>query len=84
MLLYSTLLPDGFRINVQTAAVLQTMPRRQSAEGREDAQRKPLGSPSRATSTPTRTGLTENRYVASFVISNMSCEQLDYVTMLGP
>ncbi|KAK2839486.1 hypothetical protein Q5P01_013226 [Channa striata] len=40
----------------------QTTPRRQSAEGREDAtQRKPLGSPSRAVSTPTRTGLSENR-----------------------
>lgn len=40
----------------------QTTPRRQSAEGREDATpRKPLGSPSRAASTPTRTGLSENR-----------------------
>ncbi|XP_069554901.1 ubiquitin carboxyl-terminal hydrolase 37 [Brachyistius frenatus] len=40
----------------------QTTPRRQSAEGREDSTpRKPLGSPSRATSTPTRTGLSENR-----------------------
>ncbi|KAF3695137.1 Ubiquitin carboxyl-terminal hydrolase 37 [Channa argus] len=40
----------------------QTTARRQSAEGREDAtQRKPLGSPSRAASTPTRTGLSENR-----------------------
>ncbi|XP_028991797.1 ubiquitin carboxyl-terminal hydrolase 37 [Betta splendens] len=40
----------------------QTMPRRQSAEGREDTTpRKPLGSPSRAASTPTRAGLTENR-----------------------
>lgn len=40
----------------------QTTPRRQSAEGREDtAARKPLGSPSRAVSTPTRTGLSENR-----------------------
>uniref|UniRef100_A0A3Q0RDB8 Ubiquitin carboxyl-terminal hydrolase n=1 Tax=Amphilophus citrinellus TaxID=61819 RepID=A0A3Q0RDB8_AMPCI len=40
----------------------QTTPRRQSAEGREDATpRKPLSSPSRATSTPTRTGLSENR-----------------------
>uniref|UniRef100_A0AAX7V9J7 Ubiquitin carboxyl-terminal hydrolase 37 n=1 Tax=Astatotilapia calliptera TaxID=8154 RepID=A0AAX7V9J7_ASTCA len=36
--------------------------RRQSAEGREDTTpRKPLGSPSRAASTPTRTGLSENR-----------------------
>ncbi|KAM9850937.1 ubiquitin carboxyl-terminal hydrolase 37 [Aulostomus maculatus] len=40
----------------------QTTTRRQSAEGREDmTPRKPLGSPSRATSTPTRTGLSENR-----------------------
>ncbi|XP_077436234.1 ubiquitin carboxyl-terminal hydrolase 37 isoform X2 [Vanacampus margaritifer] len=40
----------------------QTTTRRQSAEGREDStSRKPLGSPSRATSTPTRTGLSENR-----------------------
>lgn len=40
----------------------QTTPRRQSTEGREDATpRKPLGSPSRATSTPTRSGLSENR-----------------------
>lgn len=40
----------------------QTTPRRQSAEGREDATpRKPLSSPSRAASTPTRTGLSENR-----------------------
>uniref|UniRef100_A0A8C3AGY1 Ubiquitin carboxyl-terminal hydrolase n=1 Tax=Cyclopterus lumpus TaxID=8103 RepID=A0A8C3AGY1_CYCLU len=40
----------------------QTTPRRQSAEGRDDTTpRKPLGSPSRAASTPTRTGLSENR-----------------------
>ncbi|XP_076016655.1 ubiquitin carboxyl-terminal hydrolase 37 isoform X2 [Genypterus blacodes] len=40
----------------------QTTPRRQSMEGREDTTpRKPLGSPSRATSTPTRAGLSENR-----------------------
>ncbi|XP_028289455.1 ubiquitin carboxyl-terminal hydrolase 37 [Parambassis ranga] len=40
----------------------QTSARRQSAEGREDTTpRKPLGSPSRAASTPTRTGLSENR-----------------------
>ncbi|XP_067459090.1 ubiquitin carboxyl-terminal hydrolase 37 [Thunnus thynnus] len=40
----------------------QTTPRRQSVEGREDTiPRKPLGSPSRAASTPTRTGLSENR-----------------------
>ncbi|XP_026151859.1 ubiquitin carboxyl-terminal hydrolase 37 isoform X2 [Mastacembelus armatus] len=40
----------------------QTAARRQSAEGREDiTPRKPLGSPSRAASTPTRTGLSENR-----------------------
>uniref|UniRef100_A0A3Q3VY28 Ubiquitin carboxyl-terminal hydrolase n=1 Tax=Mola mola TaxID=94237 RepID=A0A3Q3VY28_MOLML len=40
----------------------QTTPRRQSTEGREDtAPRKLLGSPSRAASTPTRTGLSENR-----------------------
>ncbi|XP_026231977.1 ubiquitin carboxyl-terminal hydrolase 37 [Anabas testudineus] len=44
------------------SAERQTTPRRQSAEGREDTtQRKPLGSPSRAVSTPTRTGLSENR-----------------------
>uniref|UniRef100_A0A3Q2Z3E2 Ubiquitin carboxyl-terminal hydrolase n=1 Tax=Hippocampus comes TaxID=109280 RepID=A0A3Q2Z3E2_HIPCM len=40
----------------------QTATRRQSAEGREDSTpRKPLGSPSRAASTPTRTGFSENR-----------------------
>lgn len=40
----------------------QTTPRRQSTEGREDTTpRKPLGSPSRAASTPTRSGLSENR-----------------------
>ncbi|XP_068602511.1 ubiquitin carboxyl-terminal hydrolase 37 [Brachionichthys hirsutus] len=40
----------------------QTTPRRRSAEAREEApQRKPLGSPSRAASTPTRAGLSENR-----------------------
>lgn len=42
--------------------IFQTMPRRQSGEGRDDTiPRKPLGSPSRAASTPTRTGLSENR-----------------------
>lgn len=51
--------PSGER---QTSNVFQTTPRRQSAEGREDSTpRKPLGSPSRAASTPTRTGLSENR-----------------------
>ncbi|TDH07187.1 hypothetical protein EPR50_G00121010 [Perca flavescens] len=51
--------PSGER---QIPNLLQTTPRRQSAEGREDTTpRKPLGSPSRATSTPTRTGLSENR-----------------------
>ncbi|CAB1447159.1 unnamed protein product [Pleuronectes platessa] len=40
----------------------QTTPRRQSAESRDETTpRKPLGSPSRATSTPTRSGLSENR-----------------------
>ncbi|XP_061697784.1 ubiquitin carboxyl-terminal hydrolase 37 [Syngnathoides biaculeatus] len=40
----------------------QTTTRRQSAEGREESTpRKPLGSPSRAASTPARTGLSENR-----------------------
>ncbi|CAL8266200.1 unnamed protein product [Lota lota] len=39
----------------------QTTPRRQSVEGREETPRKPLGSPSRASSTPTRAGLSENR-----------------------
>ncbi|XP_034041983.1 ubiquitin carboxyl-terminal hydrolase 37 [Thalassophryne amazonica] len=40
----------------------QTTPRRQSMEGKEDTTpRKPLGSPSRSASTPTRTGLSENR-----------------------
>uniref|UniRef100_G3NDF4 Ubiquitin carboxyl-terminal hydrolase 37 n=1 Tax=Gasterosteus aculeatus aculeatus TaxID=481459 RepID=G3NDF4_GASAC len=38
-----------------------TTQRRQSAEVREETPRKPLGSPSRAASTPTRTGLSENR-----------------------
>lgn len=51
--------PSGER---QTPNIFQTTPRRQSAEGREDTTpRKPLGSPSRAASTPTRTGLSENR-----------------------
>uniref|UniRef100_A0A7N6AB05 Ubiquitin carboxyl-terminal hydrolase n=1 Tax=Anabas testudineus TaxID=64144 RepID=A0A7N6AB05_ANATE len=49
-------------ICVKYPNIFQTTPRRQSAEGREDTtQRKPLGSPSRAVSTPTRTGLSENR-----------------------
>ncbi|XP_013873136.1 ubiquitin carboxyl-terminal hydrolase 37 isoform X2 [Austrofundulus limnaeus] len=40
----------------------QTTLRRHSAEGREDTTpRKPLSSPSRAASTPTRSGLSENR-----------------------
>ncbi|CAL8240625.1 unnamed protein product [Merluccius merluccius] len=39
----------------------QTTQRRQSLEGREETPRKPLGSPSRACSTPTRAGLSENR-----------------------
>ncbi|KAM9710738.1 ubiquitin carboxyl-terminal hydrolase 37 [Menidia menidia] len=40
----------------------QTTPRRQSADGRDDTTpRKPLSSPSRAVSTPTRSGLSENR-----------------------
>ncbi|XP_049905864.1 ubiquitin carboxyl-terminal hydrolase 37 isoform X1 [Epinephelus moara] len=51
--------PSGER---QIPNIFQTTPRRQSAEGREDTTpRKPLGSPSRAASTPTRTGLSENR-----------------------
>lgn len=51
--------PAGER---QTPNIFQTTPRRQSAEGRDDATpRKPLGSPSRAASTPTRTGFSENR-----------------------
>ncbi|XP_047456420.1 ubiquitin carboxyl-terminal hydrolase 37 isoform X2 [Mugil cephalus] len=51
--------PSGDR---QAQNVFQTTPRRQSAEGRDDTTpRKPLGSPSRAASTPTRTGLSENR-----------------------
>ncbi|KAL6101301.1 usp37 [Pungitius sinensis] len=44
-----------------SSAERQTTQRRQSAEVREDTPRKPLGSPSRAASTPTRTGLSENR-----------------------
>ncbi|MEQ2270434.1 Ubiquitin carboxyl-terminal hydrolase 37 [Xenotaenia resolanae] len=41
---------------------IQTTPRRQSADGRDDSTpRKPLSSPSRAASTPTRSGLSENR-----------------------
>lgn len=44
------------------AAERQTTQRRQGSDGREDTTpRKPLGSPSRAASTPTRTGLSENR-----------------------
>ncbi|XP_035532565.1 ubiquitin carboxyl-terminal hydrolase 37 isoform X1 [Morone saxatilis] len=51
--------PPGER---QTPNIFQTTQRRQSAEGREDTTpRKPLSSPSRAASTPTRTGLSENR-----------------------
>uniref|UniRef100_UPI003AAF3EB5 ubiquitin carboxyl-terminal hydrolase 37 isoform X1 n=1 Tax=Centroberyx gerrardi TaxID=166262 RepID=UPI003AAF3EB5 len=51
--------PSGER---QTPNIFQTTPRRQSVDGREDTTpRKPLGSPSRAASTPTRTGLSENR-----------------------
>lgn len=51
--------PSGER---QIPSIFQSTSKRQSAEGREDTTpRKPLGSPSRATSTPTRTGLSENR-----------------------
>ncbi|XP_059198676.1 ubiquitin carboxyl-terminal hydrolase 37 isoform X1 [Centropristis striata] len=51
--------PSGER---QIPNIFQTTLRRQSAEGREDTTpRKPLGSPSRAASTPTRSGLSENR-----------------------
>ncbi|XP_063743562.1 ubiquitin carboxyl-terminal hydrolase 37 isoform X2 [Eleginops maclovinus] len=51
--------PSGER---QIPNIFQTTPRRQSTEGREETTpRKPLGSPSRAASTPTRTGLSENR-----------------------
>uniref|UniRef100_A0A671U6Q9 Ubiquitin carboxyl-terminal hydrolase n=1 Tax=Sparus aurata TaxID=8175 RepID=A0A671U6Q9_SPAAU len=58
----STKLALTFDSNIQTPNIFQTTPRRQSAEGREDTTpRKPLGSPSRAASTPTRTGLSENR-----------------------
>ncbi|KAM4608577.1 ubiquitin carboxyl-terminal hydrolase 37 [Polymixia lowei] len=40
----------------------QVTPRRQSMEGRDETTpRKPLGSPSRAASTPSRSGLSENR-----------------------
>lgn len=66
-----------------TPNIFQTTQRRQSAEGREDTTpRKPLGSPSRAASTPTRTGLSENRYdrsscccchVHNLIISNVTC-----------
>uniref|UniRef100_A0A8C5GZ14 Ubiquitin carboxyl-terminal hydrolase n=1 Tax=Gouania willdenowi TaxID=441366 RepID=A0A8C5GZ14_GOUWI len=45
-----------------TTNYFQTMQRRQSTEGREDSTpRKPLGSPSRAASSSTRTGVSENR-----------------------
>uniref|UniRef100_A0A8C6P1B3 Ubiquitin carboxyl-terminal hydrolase n=1 Tax=Nothobranchius furzeri TaxID=105023 RepID=A0A8C6P1B3_NOTFU len=45
-----------------TFNVFQTTPRRQSAEGREEMMpRKLLSCPGRAASTPTRTGLSENR-----------------------
>uniref|UniRef100_A0A8C5GZN4 Ubiquitin carboxyl-terminal hydrolase n=1 Tax=Gouania willdenowi TaxID=441366 RepID=A0A8C5GZN4_GOUWI len=46
-----------------TTNYFQTMQRRQSTEGREDSTpRKPLGSPSRAASSSTRTGVSENRF----------------------
>ncbi|XP_056145057.1 ubiquitin carboxyl-terminal hydrolase 37 [Lampris incognitus] len=50
--------PSGER---QATNIFQSTPRRQSMDGREEMPRKPLGSPSRAASTPTRTGLSENR-----------------------
>uniref|UniRef100_A0A671U501 Ubiquitin carboxyl-terminal hydrolase n=1 Tax=Sparus aurata TaxID=8175 RepID=A0A671U501_SPAAU len=59
--IFGTKLALTFDSNIQTPNIFQTTPRRQSAEGREDTTpRKPLGSPSRAASTPTRTGLSEN------------------------
>lgn len=58
--------------------VLQTTQRRQSAEVREETPRKPLGSPSRAASTPTRTGLSENRYDGNWC----SCWYANYVNWM--
>uniref|UniRef100_A0A8C6P166 Ubiquitin carboxyl-terminal hydrolase n=1 Tax=Nothobranchius furzeri TaxID=105023 RepID=A0A8C6P166_NOTFU len=55
---------DRTTCNTETLTfnVFQTTPRRQSAEGREEMMpRKLLSCPGRAASTPTRTGLSENR-----------------------
>uniref|UniRef100_A0A668AJH6 Ubiquitin carboxyl-terminal hydrolase n=1 Tax=Myripristis murdjan TaxID=586833 RepID=A0A668AJH6_9TELE len=57
----------------------QTTPRRQSVDGREDTTpRKPLGSPSRAASTPTRTGLSENREKRKRLLNSDSDLTEDY------
>nr|XP_057938706.1 ubiquitin carboxyl-terminal hydrolase 37 [Doryrhamphus excisus]XP_057938707.1 ubiquitin carboxyl-terminal hydrolase 37 [Doryrhamphus excisus] len=59
---FSVLSRRSVKNETSSSGERQTTPRRQSAEGREDSTpRKPLGSPSRAASTPTRTGLSENR-----------------------
>uniref|UniRef100_I3KJB2 Ubiquitin carboxyl-terminal hydrolase n=1 Tax=Oreochromis niloticus TaxID=8128 RepID=I3KJB2_ORENI len=59
---FSVLVNRSVKNEANPSGERQTTPRRQSAEGREDTTpRKPLGSPSRAASTPTRTGLSENR-----------------------
>lgn len=54
---------EGFNISFKPSTCFQSTLRRHSAEGREDTTpRKPLSSPSRAASTPTRSGLSENRW----------------------
>lgn len=69
-----------FDLYMQTPNIFQTTPRRQSAESREDTTpRKPLGSPSRAASTPTRTGHSENRYDVATAMQVMSWEQFDHI-----
>ncbi|XP_040057799.2 ubiquitin carboxyl-terminal hydrolase 37 [Gasterosteus aculeatus] len=58
---FSVLFNRSAKNETSPSAERQTTQRRQSAEVREETPRKPLGSPSRAASTPTRTGLSENR-----------------------
>ncbi|XP_034549402.1 ubiquitin carboxyl-terminal hydrolase 37 isoform X2 [Notolabrus celidotus] len=59
---FSVLVNRSLKNETSPSGERQATQRRQSAEGREETTpRKPLGSPSRAASTPTRTGLSENR-----------------------
>lgn len=59
---FSVLVNRSVKNEATSPGEKQATQRRQGVEGREETTpRKPLGSPSRAASTPTRTGLSENR-----------------------